>query len=181
MSASLRAVIVTARLRLRAFTPGDLQSLLAYRSDPEVARYQSWSANYTEAEGRAFISAVSSATLGGSGTWVNVAAELRTTGELIGDVALRVEADRSAGEVGFTFASNRQRCGYAREAVAALCNFALEEARLPRLFARTDARNTRAVRLLEATGFHDTGALTRSLYKGEMCDELCFERFPLAR
>lgn len=161
-------MLVTARLRLRAFTPGDLRSLLAYRRDPDVARYQYWPANYTEAEGSAFISEVSSAVLG-SCTWVNVAAELKTTGELIGDVALRVEPDRTAGEIGVTFASHRQGCGYAREAVAALCTFAFEDAKLPRLFARrhpqyacrTPAPSVGLSRLRRLTPCHVQGRAVR--------------------
>ena len=35
--------IVTERLRLRRFSPGDVEAFHAYRADPGVARYQSWS------------------------------------------------------------------------------------------------------------------------------------------
>jgi len=34
--------IVTERLSLRPFRVDDLAAFVAYRSDPEVARYQSW-------------------------------------------------------------------------------------------------------------------------------------------
>ena len=34
--------IVTDRLILRRLTPADAEAVLQYRSDPEVARYQSW-------------------------------------------------------------------------------------------------------------------------------------------
>jgi RimJ/RimL family protein N-acetyltransferase len=171
---SAHVLIHTARLELRRFTPGDLRSLLAYRRDPDVARYQSWSANYPESEARAFIATVGSATLGAR-AWVNVAVELKANRELIGDVALRVDQDRTSGEIGFTFAPAFQGCGYAREAVSALCAFASVELRLRRLYANTDARNARAIRLLEMTEFRDTGTHRRVSYKGEMCDELCFE------
>src|ERR671910_3809656 len=36
----------TGRLVLRRFRPGDLDALVAYRSDPATARYQSWEAPY---------------------------------------------------------------------------------------------------------------------------------------
>jgi aminoglycoside 6'-N-acetyltransferase len=32
----------SARLIVRRFRPGDAAALAAYRSDPDVARYQSW-------------------------------------------------------------------------------------------------------------------------------------------
>jgi RimJ/RimL family protein N-acetyltransferase len=36
--------LTTQRLVLRRFGPEDLDAFVAYRSDPEVARYQSWEA-----------------------------------------------------------------------------------------------------------------------------------------
>jgi len=38
--------IATERLILRAFQADDLEAFVAYRSDPEVARYQSWDPTY---------------------------------------------------------------------------------------------------------------------------------------
>lgn len=114
--------------------------------------------------------------LGGT-DWVNVGIELRATGELIGDVALRVDSDRSAGEVGFTLDSSRHGRGYGREAVGALCVFALKDLKLSRLFAITDARNVSAIRLLVATAFREAGFhRQRAVFKDELCDELLFER-----
>jgi RimJ/RimL family protein N-acetyltransferase len=39
--------IRTERLLLRPFRGDDLGSFVAYRSDPEVARYQSWESTYS--------------------------------------------------------------------------------------------------------------------------------------
>ena len=38
--------LTTQRLVLRRFRPEDLDAFVAYRSDPETARYQSWEAPY---------------------------------------------------------------------------------------------------------------------------------------
>jgi RimJ/RimL family protein N-acetyltransferase len=169
-------VIVTTRLRLRVLVQEDLPAFLAYRREPGAARYQSWSADYSAAAGHALIKTVAERPFGGP-DWVNVGIELSATGELIGDVALRVEPDRSAGEVGFTLASSHHGHGYGREAVGALCVFAVEDLKLPRLFAITDARNVSAIRLLGATAFRKVGFhRQRALFKGELCDELLFER-----
>ena len=169
-------MIVTARLELRPFVRDDLAAFVAYRGDPEVARYQSWSPEFSEADGEAFIAAVSARVLGGT-EWVNVGVVLRETGVLIGDVALCVDPDRQCGEIGFTFATKYQGHGYGREAVGTLCGFAFEEAKLPRLRAITDARNAPANRLLEAVGFRRAGFHGRDVpFKGERCDELLFER-----
>ncbi len=44
----------TSRLRLRHFTDSDLPAFMAYRNDPEVARYQSWE-GISEPEAHAFL------------------------------------------------------------------------------------------------------------------------------
>ena len=167
--------ISTERLALRPFAADDLAVFAAYRRDPEVARYQSWSPDYSEADGRAFITAVSGTPFAAPGQWVNLAVTLRTTSELIGDVALRVEPDGSAGQLGFTFATAHQRRGYAREAVGALLELA-RAAGVRAFFAITDARNTGSIGLLRALGFREIGFHARDAsFKGELCDELRFE------
>ena len=51
------AFFETPRLRARAFTLADLDEFVAYRADPDVARYQSWS-DYTAGAGRALIASM---------------------------------------------------------------------------------------------------------------------------
>ena len=40
-------MLTTERLVLRRFRPEDLDAFVAYRSDPQVARYQGWEAPYS--------------------------------------------------------------------------------------------------------------------------------------
>jgi RimJ/RimL family protein N-acetyltransferase len=47
--------LVAERLRLRPFEPGDLPAFVAYRSSPEVARYQSWDSSYSMADAERFL------------------------------------------------------------------------------------------------------------------------------
>ena len=49
--------IETPRLVLRTFAPQDATALAAYRSDPDVARYQSWAAPYSEEAASGLIAA----------------------------------------------------------------------------------------------------------------------------
>jgi RimJ/RimL family protein N-acetyltransferase len=39
--------ILTKRLRLRPFQADDLPAFVAYRREPEVARYQAWDTTYS--------------------------------------------------------------------------------------------------------------------------------------
>ena len=50
MSGSGDVELLTQRLRLRRFGRDDLPALVAYRSAPEVARYQSWDPSFSPAD-----------------------------------------------------------------------------------------------------------------------------------
>jgi RimJ/RimL family protein N-acetyltransferase len=47
--------LTTQRLVLRRFRPEDLDAFVAYRSDPETARYQSWEAPYRPRQAHQFL------------------------------------------------------------------------------------------------------------------------------
>src|SRR5688572_16302528 len=120
----------TPRLALRRFRPGDADSFAAYRGDPEVARYQGWE-SCTRGDAVAFAS----------------------DGSLIGDCALRMEsAAARQAELGFTFAREYQGRGFATEAVSHLLGYAFARLGLHRIFAVADARNLRALALVERVG-----------------------------
>ena len=62
----------TPRLRARPFTLADLDEFVAYRADPDVARYQSWS-DYTAESGRALIASMQDLGPGVPGEWYQFA------------------------------------------------------------------------------------------------------------
>ena len=67
----------TSRLILRAFGPSDVLEFAAYRSDPEVARYQSWETPYPESAAGAFVEEMKDARPGAPGDWYQIAIVLR--------------------------------------------------------------------------------------------------------
>ena len=141
---------MSRRLVIRRFTSGDAEALASYRSDAEVARYQSWECPYPVSEARRFIASLHDVAPGTPGTWFQFAVSLQSSGTLIGDVALRTrKADARQAELGFTFATAHQRQGFATEAVGAVVRYAFEKLALHRVFSQTDVRNIRAQRLLE--------------------------------
>ena len=152
----------TPRLLLRAFRVGDRAAFLAYRQDPEIARFQSWE-NYTAAEAKVFLAEQRKLLPGMAGKWVQFAIELKSTKGLVGDCALKVEGrEHPQGELGFTLARKAQGLGYGVEAVTALLDFAIGKLRLHRITASTDCRNLPAAKLLERLGFHREGHFLRS-------------------
>jgi RimJ/RimL family protein N-acetyltransferase len=165
----------TARLRLRRFEERDIDTLLAYRNDPAVARYQSWDA-FTRQEAEALIAEQGTVAPGTPGRWLQLAVELAEDGALVGDCALHVrEEDRRLGEVGFTFARQHQGRGLASEAMQALLELAFATIGLHRLAAVVDTANAPAIRLLERLGFRREGHFRQHVwFKGAWGDEYVY-------
>src|SRR5712692_9572963 len=113
----------TTRLRLRRFLDSDLVPFMAYRNDPEVARYQGWE-GISEPEARAFLQEENQAQLGLPGQWFQIAIELKETGLLIGDCALKIEVyNERQAEIGYTLSRPNQGRGLASEAVSCLLDY----------------------------------------------------------
>ena len=165
----------TARLRLRRFTDADMPAFLAYRNDPEIARYQSWE-SISEREARAFITDQMDLQPGTPGSWFQFAIALKTTDALIGDCALHVrDDDPRQGEIGYTLARTNQGQGYGAEAIRATLAYAFETLSLHRVTATVDCRNAPSFRLLERVGMRREGQfIQHAWYKGEWCDEYLY-------
>jgi RimJ/RimL family protein N-acetyltransferase len=165
----------TDRLVIRSFRPKDLDAFAAYRSDPGVARYQSWDV-FELAQAESFVAEMATLHPGIPGQWFQFAVTDRSSDELLGDTALCVDAaDPSRAELGFTFAPAHQGKGFATEAVRATIDYAFERLGVDVLVAITDARNAPSIALLDRIGMtHVSTAHVE--FKGEWCDELTYER-----
>ncbi|MCY1041490.1 GNAT family protein [Corallococcus sp. bb12-1] len=161
----------TSRLVLRRLRAEDLDALVAYRDDPEVARYQSWS-DYDAERGRKLIEMMSTRQPGEPG-WFQFAIALKDTDTLVGDCALRVdEQDPRVGEIGFTLSRHHQGQGLGTEAVRALLGYVFGTLRLHRIIAVTDAKNTAAAAVLERLGMRREGHFIENVFfKGAWGDE----------
>jgi RimJ/RimL family protein N-acetyltransferase len=147
------AEILTERLRLRPFEAGDLPAFVAYRSAPEVARYQSWDTSFSMEDAERFLAQQSRVTLGIPGEWLQLAAIDRTSGTLCGDCAVRFAGEQpQTAEVGVTLAPEHQGAGLAREALGALIAALFTDHGLHRVYAEADDRNVAVHRLLEGLG-----------------------------
>ena len=165
----------TRRLRVRPFSPADVEAFVAYRKDPDVARYQSWS-DYTLDRGRAFVESLQGSTPGVPGEWFQFALENRADGTLVGDLALHVDqAEPREAEVGFTLARAQQGKGYGTEALTALLGYVFESFGLHRVVATTDALNAPAAAMLERVGFRREAHFVENIFfKGSWGSEFLF-------
>jgi len=93
------------RLILRPFQDSDLESFLAYRNDPEVAKYQSWSVPYPRESGVQVVDLMQMTNPVSQGEWYQVAVELKSTRDMIGDVAFcTLISDERQALIGYSLA-----------------------------------------------------------------------------
>lgn len=161
--------IVTQRLTLRPFQARDLQAFVAYRSDPEVARYQSWDSTYSMVDAESFLSSQREPAFGQPGEWLQLAMVDRETNAVRGDCAVRVATDQPAtAEIGVTLAPASQGKGLATEALTAVLAELFERQGIHRVVADADDRNAPVQRLLERLGFRCEARLVEAdWFKGE--------------
>jgi RimJ/RimL family protein N-acetyltransferase len=142
--------MLTSRLRLRLLEPRDAERLSAYRSDPNVARYQSWTIPFSVAAALELIQSMQSRDITDLG-WTQIALANLETDELIGDIGFN-RVDSSNAEIGFTLASDWQARGIMREALETLLEHTAQTG-IRRVTATTDVRNLASQRLLTRLGF----------------------------
>jgi len=167
-------LITTDRLLLRRFRATDAPVLAGYRSDPEVARYQSWDAPFPLLRAETAVAGFMAADPDRPG-WFQYAIERIADKALIGDVAVHLHDNLLQAEIGFTLATAYQRQGYATEAVHAVLDRLFRLQGLHKVTGECDARNRASAGLFERLGFTREGCLRQQTFlKGEWTDDLIY-------
>ncbi|MCI0625150.1 MAG: GNAT family N-acetyltransferase [Acidobacteria bacterium] len=169
-------LLETQRLILRPFQDSDLEPFAEYRSDPKVARYQSWEIPYTKDQAAAFIREMKQIHPGIQGEWYQFAVELRRQSCLIGDCAFQILAhDARQAEIGFSLSRPYQGQGYAAEAVMRMLDYLFGELGLHRVTATCDAENHASAKLLERVGMRREGHFIENIwFKGAWGSEYSY-------
>lgn len=155
---------------LRPFSPDDASAFAAYRSDPDVARYQDWDVPYPEEQASALIAGCAGVEGPMLGDWQQIAIE--HDGELIGDLALNLEGSGRQAILGYTLRSDRQGQGFAAEAAGALVDRLFTGFGVHRISATLDPANVSSARLLERLGFYYEGRSPGAAWvRGEWLDD----------
>ncbi len=166
--------IETERLRMRRFSPGDVDAFHAYRADPDVARYQSWS-DFTREQAERFVEEMARAHPGIPGEPFQFAVALIPDDALVGDCMLAIGAgDPPNAEIGYTIAPSHQGKGYATEAVTGLLGYAFGIHGVETVMAVTDTRNAASIAVAERVGMHSV-AIVHTTFKDEPCEEATYE------
>jgi ribosomal-protein-alanine N-acetyltransferase len=157
---------------LRRLASDDLPEFQAYRHDPELGRYQGWSA-MSDLEATAFLSEMSTTPLLRPGNWTQIGIADPSSRCLIGDIGVFLDQDGRYAEVGFTLARHAQGRGVATAAVREAINLIFSATDVDRVFGITDARNSASARLLERVGMRRTET-TNAVFRGEQCTEYVY-------
>ncbi len=165
----------TNRLVLRHFCLTDVESFYLYRSNPDIARFQSWD-NYQHDQAAAFINKQIEASPNIPGAWLQYAVALKTTNQLIGDCAVHtLESQPDIVEIGFTVAPEFHGQGYATEAVTGLLGYLFAKLNKHKVIAYSNVENESSVRLLERVGMRREGYLLQNYKsKGKWVDEYLY-------
>jgi len=159
---------------LRRFRESDAETLAAYRTDPDVARYQSWTTPVTIAAARATVASFAAGDPGRPG-WFQYALERTEDRTHIGDLGVDLHENRRQAQLGFTLAPAYQGRGYAGEAVRAVLDHLFRVRGLHKVSAECDARNAASARLLARAGFTREGLLrSHTWIKNEWTDDLVY-------
>jgi RimJ/RimL family protein N-acetyltransferase len=160
--------LTTPRLVIRRFTRADVEAFARYRSDPEVARYQSWEAPYPIERARAFVEWLAAHHPDEPGEWFQLAVATREDpATLIGDVAFHARmAEPAIADIGYSLDPAVQGRGYALEAVGELVRHLFEDRGKHKVCADCDTRNAPSWRLLEGLGFRREGELRETFRDG---------------
>jgi RimJ/RimL family protein N-acetyltransferase len=166
----------TPRLKLRSFQGDDLESFIAYRSDPLVARYQGWDAPYPREKAIAFVEEMKNKKPGGQGEWYQVIVSLKPGLQVIGDVAFHIlDEDILQAEIAFTLARSYWGQGYATEAARRLLDYLFSELHLHRVRAICDSENLASVHVLERMGMRrEADFLENIWFKGQWGSEFLY-------
>jgi RimJ/RimL family protein N-acetyltransferase len=166
-------LLETDRLLLRAFRDDDLEIFLAYRNDPEVARWQGWNFPYPREKAIEFITEMKNRDPNEPGGWLQIAIITKAENEFIGDAAFFVKKDDTRqAYIGCTIMQKQWRNAYGMEVTRRLLAYLFDERNMHRVIAETDVENVASYTALERLGFRRESHLIENIwFKGAWASE----------
>ncbi|WP_127560220.1 GNAT family N-acetyltransferase [Saccharospirillum alexandrii] len=159
-------IIETKRLLLRDFERGDVAAYCTLTGDSKYQRFYSEEDCSVE-KSRSLVEhfVLQSEELNRSKYQLAIC--LKSTGEFIGTVGLRVELNKQAS-VGCGVGREFQSAGYAEEAMSALLTYGFDALDIHRVYAETISDNIPAIRLCKALGMREEAKFIENrFFKGK--------------
>ena len=148
----MKKILETERLFLREMTMDDFDALYAVLSDAEIMQHYPYS--FDEERVRSWIERnMNRYKEDGFGLW---AVCLKDTGEMIGDCGLTLQNidGQMLPEIGYHIRKDQQRKGYAKEAAAAVRDWAFQNTEYPALYSYCKYTNVGSFKTAESIGMH---------------------------
>ena len=178
MSSTTFPTIQTPRLIINALLPEDVKTFYAYRTNPEILRYQGEFPR-SEENAQKFIEAQSKVPFGKVGQWFQFAIRLQLGNILIGDIGLHFNSPFiPQAEIAYSIMPSYQHMGYATESVQAVLTYCFSTLHIKIISATIDVRNIASQHLLQKIGFQRMAYRPHACYlRGEWCDEADYALF----
>lgn len=145
-----------------------MEAVLAYRNDPDVARFQGWPLPFTETDFRGLLGPDRRLIETGWVSWCVCEAT-----KVIGDVGVRL--DGVDAEIGITLSVEAQGQGFASEALERLCLHAFCDLDAQRLHAGVNPANHQSIRLFTRAGWvHERTAVRAYRHRDHWDDEAIY-------
>lgn len=146
-------IIETERLILRPFTIEDAEEVYYnWTSDPEVARYMSWSTHESIDVTKAWLSMVVENIASDTDyDWVFVR---KSDNTLIGSGGIYYKEETGTYTLGYNIMKSCWHQGYTTEAARAILNFGIEILKATRFRASHAKENPNSGKVMEKVGFH---------------------------
>ncbi|MEL7165998.1 MAG: GNAT family N-acetyltransferase [Pseudomonadota bacterium] len=138
---------------IRRVSPNDLDLFMAYRTDPEIARYQSWEVMDADRTRNFLAFNQSVVPLIRPGEWVQIGIAETGSDALIGDLGIKLSGDQAEAELGITLAAHAHGLGHGLRATQLACNLIWDETPADVIKVWADIRNAPSRALAERAGF----------------------------
>ncbi len=158
--------------KLRPWTLNDLNSLVKYANNKDIAKFMTdgFPHPYIEEAGRGFIAFAT------KDDPIHIFA-IDINGEAVGGIGIHPQSDiqRKNAELGYWLAEPFWGHKIMTRAVQQMLDFAFNNYDITRVFARPFGTNIASQKVLEKAGFKLEGRFEKTLYKnGEFLDELVY-------
>jgi RimJ/RimL family protein N-acetyltransferase len=167
------APVRTARLVLRAMTPGDVNDIHAYQSRSDVCRYLPFEPRNRDEVAEKVAKYSKALVLSGDGDFWQLAIERAADpGRVIGDVYFTIKNMANATcEIGWTLHPDHAGLGYMTEAAGAVLEIAFNDLGLHRASAVLDPRNDASAALCRRLGMRAEAYFVEEMwFKGAWAD-----------
>jgi [ribosomal protein S5]-alanine N-acetyltransferase len=168
-------LFLTPRLKIRNLRESDLEAFHAYRSNPDITKYQGFNTFNLE-QAKSFIAEYKNKLHIYPGEWIQYGIENISSQQLVGDCAIYLhQSDSRIAETGITISHVHHRKGYAKETMLGLMNFLFLEKGIHRIIETVDAENLASIQLFKSLSFRlEAHFLENIYYKGKWGSEYQF-------